>query len=134
MDENTILDYNLDDVVEPRTAPADSEQELRIVDVRVDNDKNGHPYMMPRFELVDDPYAKEFSDFLRLPHEEQTAKEANRTKYRLKNFYEAFGVDYSRGVTPEDLKGKTGWAILGLRESSLDGEDENHIRRYVIPR
>ena len=135
MDENTILEYDLNDTVEPTVLPADTEAELRIVNVRIDNDKNGYPYMMPFFEVSNDPYAKEFSHFLRLPHDEQDAKQLNTTKRRLKNFYDAFGIDYSRGVNPsEDLPGKTGWAILGMRESDFSGEEENYVKRFVAGR
>ena len=135
MDENNVLDHDFGDVVEPRTVSADTESELRIVNVRVDSDKNGYPYMMPFFEVINDPYAKEFSHFIRLPHEEQSAKEMNRTKYRLKTFYDAFGVDYSRGVNPsEDMPGKTGWAILGMKESAFSGEEENYVKRFIAGR
>jgi len=135
MDENTILEYDLNDTVEPTVLPADTEAELRIVNVRIDNDKNGYPYMMPFFEVANDPYAKEFSHFLRLPHDEQDAKQLNNTKRRLKIFYDAFGIDYSRGVNPsEDLPGKTGWAILGMRESDFSGEEENYVKRFVAGR
>lgn len=131
-DENTILDHDFNDVVEPTVLEADTEAELRIVSVKVDSDKNGYPYMMPFFEVASDDYAKEFSHFIRLPHEEQDAKELNKTKYRLKTFYDAFGVDYSRGVNPsEDLPGKTGWAIVGMRESSFSGEEENYVKRFI---
>jgi hypothetical protein len=135
MDENTILDHDFGNVVEPRVVDADTEAELRIISVRVDTDKNGYPYMMPFFEVASDDYAKEFSHFIRLPHEEQSAKEMNKTKYRLKTFYDAFGVDYSRGVNPvDDLPGKTGWAILGMRESDFTGEEENYVKRFIAGR
>lgn len=135
MDENTILDHSFDDVVEPTTLPADTEAELRIVSVRVDSDKNGYPYMMPFFEVASDDYAKEFSHFIRLPHDELSAKELNKVKYRLKMFYDAFGVDYSRGVNPtEDLPGKTGWAIVGMRVSDFTGEEENYVKRFIAGR
>lgn len=134
-DENTILDHSFDDVVEPTVLDADTEAELRILSVRVDNDKNGYPYMMPFFEVASDNYAKEFNHFLRLPHDELTAKELNKAKYQLKIFYETFGVDYSRGVNPsEDLPGKTGWAIVGMRESSFSGEEENYVKRFIAGR
>ncbi len=129
-----ILEINLDDVVEPRTVDADEEVELRIVDVRKDTDKNGYPYYLPRFEVVGDDYAKEFTQFVRIPHSDLNAKESNNAKYRLKVFFDTFDIDYSRGVSTEDMVGKTGWAILGVRDNDFTNEEENYVKRFIPPR
>lgn len=130
---STIIETNFDDVVEPRTADADSEVKVRIVSAKMDMDKNNLPYLLPRFEVADDEYAKEFTQFIRLPHEEMNKKEMNNAKFRLKNFYDCFGIDYSRGVDAEsDLPGNEGWVILGIEEQQ--GEERNYIKSYIKPR
>ena len=126
---SNILDYDLDNVVEPQVAPADEDVEIRIVDVKSDRDKNEKPYLLPRFEVVGNDYAKEFTRFIRLPYEGMTAKEMNNCKFKLREFYEAFDVDYSNGVDPEELKGRTGWAILGIE--IYDGQEQNYVKKFV---
>jgi len=129
-----ILDVSFDDVVEPRTAEADDEVEITIVNVRNDLDKNGHPYLLPRFEVKDDPYAKEFTHFMRLPHDEMNKKELNNCKYRLLEFYKTFGIDPARPISPEDdLPGQTGWAILGVKDDDFTGGETNYVKKFIPP-
>lgn len=122
-----FLDMNFDDVVEPTVAPADAEYELRILDVKEGNDKNGNPYLMPRFEVIDVVGAKDFSYFLGLPNDSMDAKRLNACKWRLKTFMDAFKIEYSSD--PQDWVGQTGWAILGVEETDQYGE-QNYIKRF----
>jgi len=132
---------DLENVVEPSTVPADAEYKLRIVDVKIDpstpdglpRDKNGNSYLLPRFEILDEPTAKEFTRFIGLPNDSMDAKKKNSSGYALKNFLAAFDLEQSAMVDPQDMVGAEGWAILGLEESEQWGE-QNYVKKFIVPK
>ena len=126
----TLLDVDVNDAQEPKVVPGDEEYELRILDVTIDNDKNGEPYMLPRFEVVDEPLAKDFTKFYRLPHQGLDEKQMNRAKWQIKILLETFSLPTSGSLPVEDMKGCTGWAILGVEENEQWGE-QNYIKKLV---
>ena len=73
----SLLDMNLGDAQEPKAVPADEEYKIRILTCRSDNDKNGNPYLLPMFEIPDQPTSKGFTKFLRVPHGDMDAKQMN---------------------------------------------------------
>lgn len=95
-------------------------------------DKNDKEYIMPVFEVPDQPMVKEFSDFLYiLDKKKLDNKQYQRSLYQFKVFARAFGVDLSRPFDPEDdLVGLEGWVIVGTRKSDEYGE-QNTVRKYV---
>ena len=129
----SILDMNLGDAVEPKVVPADEEYKLRILTVRSDNDKNDAPYLLPMFEIPDQPLSKGFTKFLRVPHQDLDAKQMNSAKWAMKLFLQCFDMDPSRPLDPEELTGKEGWAILGVEDSEQYGE-QNYVKKFVAPK
>lgn len=130
----SLLELNLDDAQEPKVVDANEEYKLRIIDCTKDVNKKGNKYILPRFEVVDEPLAKDFTKYLGLPHDEMKAKELNRCKWGLVCFFDAFGVDHSKPVDPEDdLVGQTGWAILGIEDNEAFGE-QNYVKKFIAPR
>lgn len=129
-----IEDLNLDDAVEPKVADADEEYKLSVIAVNTGTDKNGLAYFMPTFEIEGEPFSKPFSDFFHLPNpSDMDERKLNQVKYKLKNFFEAFDVDYRGRFDPEeDLIGCSGFAILGARENDEFGE-QNYIKKYIKP-
>ena len=125
-----FLDFDLNDAQEPTAVPGDQEYKLRIVDVKEGLDKNGAPYLLPRFEIPAEPAAKEFTKFLRLPHSGLDAKQMNSAKWALKVFFDAFDVDASMMSSPMDLVGHEGWAILGMEESDEWGT-QNFVKKFL---
>lgn len=123
-----FLDMNFDDVVEPTVAAADAEYKLRILDVKEGTNKNGEPYLMPRFEICDVVGAKDFAKYLGLPSPSMDAKKLNNTKYGLKTFMDAFEIDYASD--PADWVGSEGWAILGVEENEQYGP-QNYVKKFV---
>jgi len=121
---------NIGDTPEPVVVEGDSEYKLRIVACNMDTNKNDMPYILPRFEIVDEPLSKEFTRYLALPHKDMTDKKLNSTKLMLKRFFEAFGIDPNSPIDVEDLVGLEGWAILGVENSEQYG-DQNYIKRFV---
>lgn len=127
---------SLDGVQEPRVAEANSDTKLRILDVTTGTDKNGRPYVLPRFEIVGDDLAKDFTKFLTVPTKElaeEDKKKFERCRWAMKEFMEAFGIDPARPGSEEDWVGYEGWAILGIQTSDEYGE-QNYIKKFVTPR
>ena len=128
-----MLDVTVDDAVEPKVMEEDEEYTIRIVSARVTESDKGR-FLIPRFEIVDEPYAKEFTMVLRLPDNEMTPKQKNEAKWRLKCFYEAFDFmprgEYDPGT---ELPGLEASAILGVSESDEYGE-QNYVKRLLVRR
>lgn len=129
---------DLDNAQEPVAVDANSEVKLRILGVTVGKDKNGLDYLMPRFEIVGNEFAKDFTKFLGVPNAEMKAavdaKKFERAKWAMKEFMATFGIDPSRPGDPEDdWPGQEGWAILGKENSDQYGE-QNFIKKFVAPR
>lgn len=118
----------------PSTLPAGTEAEIRIISVRDGvSDKNGAHYYMPVFDVPDHPLCAEFSDFFwdLAERDKIEPKQAARLLHQFKLFAECFGIDYSRPFSwTDDLVGKKGWAILGVRKSDEYG-DSNSIKKYL---
>jgi hypothetical protein len=132
---------DLENVVEPSTVPADAEYKLRIVDVKTDpstpdglpRDKNGNSYLLPRFEILDEPTAKDFTRFIGLPHDSMDAKKKNSSGFMLKTFLQAFDLEQSALVDPSDMIGAEGWAILGIEDTEQYGE-QNYVKKFIVPK
>ncbi len=123
-----LTGINFDDVVEPRAVAPDKEYKIRILEVREGTDKNGNPYILPRFEILDEVGAKDFTYFMGLPNDNMDAKRLNTVKFKIKNFLEAFNLDPS--TDPSDWAGSEGWAILGMDDNEQYGE-QNFIKKFV---
>ena len=131
----SLLDIGDDiaDAPEPKAIPAGEESKLRILDVRQDLNKNQEPYIMPRFDIADQPLSKDFSHYLPQVFEGMDEKDAVRARSNMRKFLECFGLPTSGQIDLEDAKGKTGWAILGLKEDDTYGE-QNTIRKFIAPK
>ena len=130
----SILDLTgvaLDNVFEPTVMKAGEEEKLRIVNMIEGVDKNNAKYIMPFFESVNDPYCKEFGDYMPIPHDGMGPKDFNKAKARIVDFSAAFGVDFSKPIDVEaDVKGKEGYAIVGIGKDK-DDQPVNKINKYV---
>jgi len=137
----------LDDVMgdeeytQPTAVPGGSEYKLRIVDVKTDpshddnlpRNKNGDAYLLPRFEIVGEPTAKEFTRYMGIPGNDMDAKKRNQAGYMIKLFLQAFDLDSASLADPSDLIGAEGWAILGLEETDEYGE-QNFVKKFIAPK
>lgn len=133
---NDFIDLSgvdLDDTFEPTVQEDGVEAELRVVSFMKDKDKNGHEYIMPFFEVADDPHSVEFGDYIRLPDNDMSPKEKNKAILRMRGFSTAFGIDFSQQIDIKaDIVGQTGYAILKVTKDQ-DGNPTNGIRKYVEP-
>ena len=120
---------NFDDTIEPKAVVA-GEYELRISDIVQDVNKNGDPYILPKFEIIGEVGSKTVTRYMALPVSTMDDDKMNKTKLGLKRFFEALGADVSGGIELETLIGETLWAILGVEEDAEYGEG-NYIKRFV---
>lgn len=122
---------NLEDTYTPTVVETGTEAELRIVSFMKDKDKNGKDFIMPFFEIVDEPYAKEFGDYMPLPSGDMSPKELNNAKLRLIAFSQAFDINLSGTLDiKNDVIGKKGWAILGIGKDK-EKQPVNKVNKYV---
>ena len=131
VETETFLDVETGDAVEPKALPA-GEYKIHVVDVRMDTDKNGHPYMLPRFEIVGEPTAKDFTRFHGLPHPELTEKQLNSCIWDIGQFKKCFGIPDGK-VPLNEMIGSEGWALLGMKDNQEYGE-QNTLRKYILPK
>ena len=118
------------DAQEPVIAPADEEYKLRVVAVKVDTDKNDNGYMLPTFEVVDNPLVKEFTRFFSTPRDDMDEKKLNSCKLQLKRFFDAVGFEPGPNFDTEQLIGLKFWAILGVEEDEKYGAS-NYIKKFI---
>lgn len=128
-----LAQYAIDKAPEAEILAAGTEAELRIISMKKDEDKNGDEYILPVFDVPDEPNVLEFSDFMGLPS--MAMKANDEKKYlkclrKLQAFGLAFDIDWSEEFAIEELVGKRGYAILGIRKSDEYG-NQNSIRKYV---
>ena len=126
-----LSNVDINDTFEPTVQAAGTECELRIVSFLASKDKNGRDFVMPFFEVLDDPYSKEFGDYIPLPHNEMTPKQGNESRLKLQGLSAAFDIDFSGDLDIKaDIVGKTGFAILGVGKDQ-DGNPTNKITKYI---
>lgn len=114
--------------------PKGKEVKARIITVREGiSEKNGCQWYSVVFDVPDEPLAMEFSDFFwdLADRDKLEPKQAARSMTQFKNFAAAFGIDYSQPFSwMDDLAGKEGWVILGIKKSDEYG-DQNNVSKYV---
>ncbi len=129
-----LASLDLENAPEITVVDANEEYKLRILDCRIGVDRNGHDFILPRFEVVNEPTSKDFTHFLSLPSEGMDEKKINKVKNALKVFFLCFDVDLSRKLNPEDdLTGQEGWGILGVSDDEEYGE-QNYIKKFITPK
>ena len=126
----SLLDFNLENVTELSTVP-EGEYAIRVVNCELKtSQKTGGNYLNVRLELADEADSKNITHIIMLPADGDDDKRRNNRLRAVKMFYEAFDVDYTKGVETEDLVGLTGWAIVVEEESDEYGT-QNRVRRFV---
>ena len=134
MSDYSDLEKEIVAAPEPKMLPVGTEVKARIISVRSGvSDKNDCTWYQPVFDVPNDPMVSEFNDFMwELNKEKLTPKQFARELYKFKQFATAFGIDYSRPFSWEDdLPGKEGWVIVGIKKSE-DYGDQNVVKKYVV--
>lgn len=128
----SFLDVDVSSAQAPEPAEP-GEHQIRIVDAKQDINQKGDPYILPRFEVVGDDMAPDFTRYMAIPTNEMKAadpKRFNRAAFALRTFFEAFGLDPSSPGDPEEWKGLEAWAVLDIEKDDEFG-DRNRIKRFV---
>ena len=128
------LSYNVDNAIEPTVIPADTEVEMRIIDLKLGtSEKSGQEYISVRVDAPDFPASKDFSIFLWAPSDANkgimTPKDFNKAQWDWKTFMEAFGIDPNYADT-DTMPGARGWGIVGVKTDEQYGE-QNTVKRLV---
>lgn len=138
------MEKDIENVPEPAVLKKGTEVRARIIGVRTgvvekaESDYDGISYFSVSFDAPDEPLAKEFSDFFwDLIDRDKIAQVSEKTLLaamrKFRNFADAFGLDYSRPFDLEDdLPGKEGWLIVGVKKSDDYGE-QNTVSKYLAP-
>lgn len=126
-----VIDVPVDDAVELQSV-SPGEYRLRIVDASMAKSlKTGGMYLNARLEICEQPYTKDITHILMFPASDDDAKKANNRKLALRNFYQAFGIDFSRPVAIGVLKGREAWAVLKEEEDPEYGMN-NRVKKWVV--
>lgn len=133
-----LSDMGLDEGQEPKAVAPGKEYKIRILEITEGEDKREWDYIMPRFEIIDDPFSKDFTHFLNIPDKaKMDVKTLNRVKHGpigFVNFLKCFGFDPTARINfPDQGPGHEGWAVLGVKKSEEYGE-QNYVQRFVLPR
>ena len=116
----------------PEECVAEGEYKLRIISASVVEDKG---YMMVRFEVTDDPFAKEITQLFNLPGSGRNPKEENRNVNRLVAFFKCFGLDPSKDYVPdqpepEGFINREGWCLVSGPIDDGKGYGEQNRIKY----
>lgn len=127
-------EWQLEDSQEPYALKDGTEIILRVIEVRLDKRADNSTYYTVRFEVPNEPYSKDITDWLNLPSRELDAKRLNVARQKMLHFMQCFNIDVSRPSDPlEDWVGQEGWCILSLSSSNQYGE-QNRISKFILPR
>ena len=129
--------HNIEDAQDPIAMPA-GEYKIRIIECDgMRQNKDDNDYVLPRFEVVGEPLAKDFTHYVPLlttnageALADFDEKRVVKIKAGIKNFCLCFGIDTSSFDTDE-LQGLEGWVILGTSDDDQYGE-QNYIKKLVI--
>jgi hypothetical protein len=126
----SLLDIDVSGAQEPKVVEAGSEVQIRIIDVRVDTNKHGQRYFQPRYDIVNEPLAKDFTDYLEPTNDSMDEKTKRRAEWKIRTFLESFNLPLKGRMDPTQWQGLVGWAILGIKVDDTYGE-QNKIMKYV---
>lgn len=128
----TILNFNLNDVPDLQVSES-SEAIVRVTkepEIKTSNN-SGNQYISMMLEVVNEPNTAPIFHIAMLPSEDTDEATKNNYLRRLRDMFEAFGVDYSSGtIDLKALTGKSTWAALKVEEDDEYGR-KNRIKRFL---
>jgi len=128
----TFLDMDVNDAKEYKST-SEGEYQLKVMAAEIKTSKNtGGDYISVKLQILgDDPFLKDVNHTLMIPTSKDDVKQANNRKLAIRNFMNAFGIEVTTKITPEDWVGNTGWALL-VEEHSEQYGDSNKIKRVIV--
>ena len=125
----SLVDLHVDDAVEPSTVAEGTEVQVRIVTGSLEVSTNNNEYLLAILEVPTEPTAKDFRHMMMLPDDEASEKRQNSSKWRIKEFLQAFGFG-TDSIDPDSWAGATAWCTLRETESGDYGK-QNSIRKFL---
>jgi hypothetical protein len=132
----TDLEKDITNSQEPKVLAKGMEVKARIIAMNEGiSEKNNAQWYMPVFDVPADPMVIEFNDFFwdLAAKDKIDPKQFVRALHKFKTFAQAFGVDFSKPFDWEDLIGKEGWVIVGIKKDDEYG-DKNSVSKYIVKR
>lgn len=137
----SLLDFNTADIPDLAALPAGAHQ-LEVISAEVRKqkpEKGSSNFLYLRLVPTEDPNAKDIGHTLMLPDANKDERENNNRLRRLKEFFQAFGVQLPLEYDADDngcgrvetMTGLTGMAVLALEENEEYGE-QNRVTRFLI--
>lgn len=127
-------DYDLDNAEELKALHEGWQGQIRILSAETRINKNGQPFIIVRFEPLNEPTAKDFTVLFNLTHSSLTPKQNTSNRWNLKLFMQCFGLDASRAYDPErDWIGAEGYVILGTKDNGDQYGIQNTINKFIAP-
>ncbi len=126
-----ILDLNLTDIPEETVLP-EGDYKLRIdADPEQKTAKSsGNEYLNVVLTPVEYPDAPVIYHILTLPNAAADERQNRGRLRRIKQFCDAFGVDYASGIDLSLFAGLEGWGYVVLEEDPEYGA-RNKVRRFL---
>ena len=130
----SLLDVNLEDAVDLKVLPDQTEALLRITRAELleSKSKPGHTNLHLVFESAEDPTVLDIHMWLPIPSPSEKASDPKgyaRTQNRFKEFAQTFSFQMPLEV--EELVGLEGWALLGEEPNFRTGEPSNVVRYFI---
>jgi hypothetical protein len=106
---------------------------LRVTSAEIPEGRN---YLLVRFEVTEDPYAREITKFFNLPGAGRNEKEENRNRGMLLRFFSAFDIDPAGNYNvseqaPGGFLGREGYAMVSAPTDDGKGYGpQNRISRF----
>lgn len=137
-----FMDFSNDDLDKGKELQAvpEGEYRVRIKDWKTTEDgkfvrttEDGRPYIMPVLEIIGCPeaeYAKDFTHFMWMLDSDMDAKQKNNARYKLNEFWSAFGIDTRQPIDPEQTLGAEADVLLTVQEDQGYGE-QNRVKRFM---
>jgi len=95
---------------------------------------NDARFIMPYFDIPDEPLATEFNDFFwdPLDYRKIDPSQVARSKAKFSNFVKCFGIDLSKPIDWEaEVPGKEGWIITGNVQEDQGYGEKSTVSKYV---
>lgn len=119
--------------IEPKVFAEGTRVIARIIDAQVKQNSDNHLYYVQlRMEVPDEPYYKEFGDFLNHLHPGMTPKERMRATRRWRSFERCFGIylPASGETDTDEWLTREGRVELNTYKGR-DGQMYNGIKEYI---
>lgn len=134
-DEPTFLSPDLfAGTYEPESV-AGGEYQLRILNLEINKQKKEPfgQFLQATLDIPSEPKSKNIYHVMMFPTAQDDEKKTNNRKRAIQFFFQAFGIDVSRGVNLAEAVGNMGWALLEEEDDPEYGT-RNRVKKFILPK